>query len=92
MLKLDARYAPINWWPWLVEFDAIVGHDDEKAGVLRLRLRRISPTALARALRPPFNWGRDANLRDANLWNANLWNANLRNANLTKDQLATAIT
>ena len=82
MLKLSAVYAPTNWWPWFVQWSGQIGADNEKVSVAKLRLRRISPAVLARALRPPFNWGYMADLRKAGLYMANLRGANLREADL----------
>jgi len=83
MRKLSAVYAPRNWWPWFCEWSEPCGQDQEKVGVRQLRLRRISPRVLDRALRPPFNWGCQANLIGANLIGANLIGANLHGADLS---------
>jgi uncharacterized protein YjbI with pentapeptide repeats len=83
MKGLDARYAPPNWWPWWCrEVGVRLGADETKIRNTALELRRISPRTLARCLRPPFNWGRRADLRWANLAEANLSRADLRGADL----------
>ena len=83
MRKLDARYAPRNWWPWwAIGIDDEIGCDHEKAAFGVIKLRRISPQMLARCLRPPFNWGKGANLYGAYLSGAYLYGADLSRANL----------
>jgi hypothetical protein len=89
-LRLSAVYAPHNWWPWFAEWRQPVGADREKVGVLSIRLRRIAPKVLARALRPPFNWGHNADLRNADLSNADLGYAKLGCANLSYANLSYA--
>jgi len=89
--RLDARYAPANWWPWWAQPVGLeLGRDAEKVRVQGVRLRRISPRVLARCMRPPFNWGRSANLRGANLYGADLYDANLSGANLRGANLSGA--
>jgi len=96
MKALDAGYAPDNWWPWWARPAGLVlGKSSEKLRVQGCDLRRISPRVLARCLRPPFNWGRRANLSGADLYTANLRGANLswadlRGANLRGADLYTA--
>jgi hypothetical protein len=75
MPKLDARYAPPNWWPWWAQGRDEVGRDSEKAAFATVRLRRVSPRVFARCLRPPFNWGYGADLRGADLSWADLYGA-----------------
>jgi len=82
MLKLSAVYAPRHWWPWFCQWRGVVGSDSEKVGVTNLRLRRIAPKVLCRALRPPFNWGREAILQRADLSGADLREADLSGADL----------
>ena len=90
MKTMSARYAPANWWPWWAEGDVLVGEDREKASYWRVKLRRISPKAFARCLRPPFSWGKAADLRDADLRDADLRGANLRGADLRDANLGCA--
>jgi hypothetical protein len=84
MKGLDASYAPpLGWWPWWCrEVGVRLGADETKIRNTALELRRISPRTLARCLRPPFNWGRRANLDGADLRGADLRGADLRWANL----------
>lgn len=82
MKSLNANYAPPNWWPWWAQGRNIIGEDKEKAAYSSVRLRRIFPKVLARALRPPFNWGKGADLRGICLRWADLRGADLRGANL----------
>ena len=83
MNGLDAQYAPTNWWPWFARpVGDIIGADSKKTSVPGIQLRRINRLVFWRCLRPPFNWGKGANLRGANLRGANLGDANLRGANL----------
>lgn len=82
MKRLSAAYAPHGWWPWWSQAGELLGEDDERRRTVEIRLRRIRKAVLWRALRPPFNWGRGANLVGANLVGADLRKANLRGANL----------
>lgn len=83
MKHLDAFFAPPNWWPWWVaEYGPVIGESEEQVGVNWVQLCRISPKTFWRMLRPPFNWGRKANLRGANLQGAKLWKADLQETNL----------
>ena len=97
MNRLDARYAPANWWPWWARGVHAVGGDGEKTAFGAVQLRRIDRRVFWRCLRPPFNWGkgadlrradlRRADLRSANLWGADLRRADLRGSNLRKADL-----
>jgi len=88
MAIMGANYAPVNWWPWWSRgVGGLVGQDDKKRGWHGLELRRVSPRIFARALRPPFCWGREANLSGADLRRANLYGADLREANLRRANL-----
>jgi len=88
MKHMDAQYAPQNWWPWAARpVGPVTGADNEKLSAPGLRLRRISPEAFARCLRPPFNWGRGRYLTGANLRRADLRWANLRRADLRRADL-----
>ena len=73
--KLSGKYGPVNWWPWFVQWENEIGHDNTKIGVTRLRLRRITPKTLHRALR--LGWGSRADLRYADLHDADLSGADL---------------
>ena len=91
MKHMDAQYAPTNWWPWAaMPVGPVTGEDDEKLSAPGFRLRRISPEAFARCLRPPFNWGRGRYLRRADLSRADLRWANLSWANLSGADLSWA--
>ena len=70
MKIVSANYAPLNWWPWFVRYEDMIGESHEKVGVKRLRLRRIRPEALHRMIR--WGWCSGANLRSANLRSADL--------------------
>ena len=72
MKSLNAKYAPVPWWPWWAVGVGLIGEDDEKAAYAAVRLRRIRRDVFWRALRPPFNWGSGANLRLADLYGADL--------------------
>ena len=87
MKSLNAMYAPENWWPWFAQGDKLTGQDEEKASFVAVRLRRVAPRVLARCLRPPFNWGRGADLSGANLRWANLRGADLSKADLHEADL-----
>ena len=92
MNHLDARHAPANWWPWWARGIDRIGGDEEKTAYTAVELRRIDRHVFWRCLRPPFNWGKEANLREANLYRAdlsgaNLYRANLRGANLYRANL-----
>ena len=80
--RLSFAHAPTRGWPWFAQWEGLVGEDDEKIAVRRLRLRRIAPRVLWRALHSPFNWGCEADLSWANLSWANLHGANLHGADL----------
>ena len=83
MKRLDARYAPRNWWPWWARPAGVVlGEDNEKARTTAVDLRRINRAVFHRALKPPFNWGRGAYLRGADLRGADLRGADLGGADL----------
>lgn len=82
MKQLNSQYTPESWWVWWAQGRDSIGEDDEKAAYAAVRLRRIYPVVLARALRPPFNWGYRANLNGANLRWLNLCGADLRGADL----------
>ena len=95
MKKLDARYAPTQWWPWFCEYRGVIGESDEKLGVREIRLRRISQKIFWKIIRlghcrgaylaGAYLVGADlagANLVGANIAGANLAGANLRGANL----------
>ena len=79
MNRLDARYAPSNWWPWFAEWRGLVGRSNEKTGASAVRLRRVSPRVFARIIR--LGWCAGAVVRDANLRGADLSDADLRDAN-----------
>ena len=85
MRKLDACYAPTNWWPWFVEWRGSVGKSDEKLGCHELRLRRVPKRVFWKIIR--LGWCRGANLRGANLRGADLRGANLRGAILREADL-----
>jgi hypothetical protein len=87
MRNLSATYAPPNWWPWWAVPIGEMDSDSEKVSAAGCKLRRISPRVLARALRPPFNWGMGADLRSAYLRSADLRSAYLRSANLRSADL-----
>jgi len=82
MNRLDARYAPASWWPWWARGIDKIGGDEEKTAFAGVQLRRMDRRVFWRCLRPPFNWGKGANLREANLEGANLYGAYLYGANL----------
>ena len=83
MAIMGANYAPVNWWPWWSRgVGGLVGQDDKKRGWHGLELRRVSPRIFARALRPPFCWGRGADLYQANLRWADLRWADLSGAKI----------
>jgi len=85
MKKLDARYAPSNWWPWFCEYRDVTGESEEKAGVREIRLRRISQHTFWKIIRMGYcsrTYLRGANLRGANLRGAYLEGAYLRRAYL----------
>jgi len=83
MKRLDARYAPRNWWPWWARPAGVVlGEDNEKARTTAVDLRRINRAVFHRALKPPFNWGRGADLYGADLRGADLGGADLGGADL----------
>ena len=79
--RLSLQYGPPGAYPWFVQWRGLLGEGADKVRVRELRLRVITPKALARALRPPFNWGTGADLRRANLSRADLYGANLSGAN-----------
>ena len=91
MNRLDARYAPANWWPWWARGIDHIGGDEEKTAFAGVELRRIDRRVFWRCLRPPFNWGSGADLSGANLNWANLYRANLRGANLSGAYLRGAV-
>jgi hypothetical protein len=80
MNRLDARYAPSDWYPWFVEWRGLIGKSQEKTGVAELRLRRLPLKVFIRLLR--WGYGCNANLRGADLYGANLHGANLYEADL----------
>jgi len=90
MKRLDARYAPQNWWLWFVEYRGVIGESEEKIGVSELRLRRVRPEVLWRIARFGHLRGTDlsgvdfssADLYDADLSSMDLRGADLSNANL----------
>ena len=89
MKRLDACYAPEDWWVWFAEYRGVIGESQEKVGVRELRLRRVSIRVFARLLR--WGYGSGANLVRANLVGANLVRANLVRANLYSANLDGAI-
>lgn len=82
MKTLDVSYAPVHWWPWWAAGISPLGENDEEASFAAVELRRIPTRVFWRALRPPFSWGCEANLRGASLREANLGGANLVRADL----------
>lgn len=70
MNKLDARYAPKDWWPWFASGRGVTGSSNEKTSVAEVRLRRIRPEVFWRMIR--FGWCKGANLYGANLSSADL--------------------
>ncbi len=88
--SLSYAYAPRRAWPWWAEWRRSLGMNNEKVQAVEVRLRRIAPKVLWRAMKPPFNWGRGANLSGANLSEADLSGANLREANLRGADLSGA--
>jgi len=90
MKTLDARWAPASWWPWWARGEGLVGENEDKAAYHVVELRRMSKRVFARCLRPPFSWGRDADLRGADLRDANLRGADLRWADLRDANLGWA--
>jgi len=83
MRSLSARYAPSHWWPWYCrEAGTRLGEDAEKVRNTALELRRMTKQAFWRSLRPPFNWGNEADLRQVDLRGAILRGAILRGAYL----------
>ena len=80
--RLSWAYGPPRGWPWFALWRGLLGEDDEKVRVREIRLRRIAPAVLWRAMRPPFDWGRGADLRWANLMAADLMRADLYEADL----------
>ena len=88
MNGLDAQYAPPGWWPWWARgVGEQIGGDHEKTAFAGIQLRRIDRLTFWRCLRPPFNWGKDADLSWANLRGANLSEADLSWANLSEADL-----
>ena len=85
--RLSWAYAPLRAWPWWMEWEDLIGEDEDKVRVRRCRLRRIAPKLLWRAMRRPFNWGKRAYLRGANLRRADLRGANLSRADLSDADL-----
>jgi hypothetical protein len=85
MRKIDARYAPRNWWIWYARWteNDVVSESSEKFGVRRLQLRRVRPEAFWRLLSR-------ADLSGANLFGANLSRADLSGANLSRADLSGA--
>jgi hypothetical protein len=83
MRKIDARYAPRNWWIWYARWteNDVVSESSEKFGVRRLQLRRVSPEVFWRLLSRADLSG--ANLSRANLYGANLFGADLSRADLS---------
>ena len=88
MKEFNARYAPVVWWPWWVQWAGKIGEDKEKVGVRYVRLRRISRSVFWKAL--CLGWGKSANLKEANLKEANLSGADLGEANLRGANLSGA--
>ena len=78
MKKLDAQYAPRNWWPWYARPAGVVlGESDEKIRCQGVQLRRVSKRV--------FNWMlRSGVLRGADLSWADLSWANLSGADLSR--------
>ena len=88
--RLSLEYGPPGSWPWFARYrvEAVLGSSEQKTRVTQMELRRIHPRVLARALRPPFNWGKGANLRWANLSGADLYGADLSGADLSGADLS----
>jgi len=76
MRRLDFRYNK-HGYPWFVHWRGLVDADEEKLGVVSLRLRLIDPLVLHRVLRPPFNWARTADLGHSSFQYAYLKGADL---------------
>jgi hypothetical protein len=72
MHRLDARYAPLNWWPWFCQVDGVLGQNEEKGRAIKIRLRRINKRTWWRIIR--LGWCRGANLSGADLSEADLSN------------------
>jgi len=88
MLKFDARFAPINWWPWIAEGRGLLGSDELKARVTEIRLKRMTLDDLSQFIRETnLSY---ADLGGANLIYADLRGADLRNANLSYADLSGA--
>ena len=80
---LSPTYSPDFWWmPCWAQWAGLIGENENTVAVRWIRLRRISPDTLWRALRPPFNWGYRANLNGIDLIEADLRGANLEGASL----------
>ena len=81
--SLDSGSAPVNWWPWYARpAGVLLGQDNEKMRLTAVELRRVDRRVFHRCLRPPFNWGMNANLTNADLRDADLRDADLTDANL----------
>ena len=88
MRRLDARYAPANWWPWYAQAEGLAGESAEKYGCHRLRLRRVTCRVFWRIIR--LGWCHSSNLSGADLSRANLSRADLDGANLDGADLSGA--
>jgi hypothetical protein len=80
MKKINACYAPNNWWVWFAEGRGIVGESNQKFRCIEIRLRRIPIRVLWRIAR--IGHLSYADLFDADLRGADLSYADLRGANL----------
>jgi hypothetical protein len=90
MKRPSATYAPVGWWIWYARYEDqdIIGESDEKTGVKRVSLRRVTRKSFMRMIR--LGWMCDANLCHANLRYADLRRADLCHANLCDANLRDA--
>ncbi|MBD3260909.1 MAG: hypothetical protein GF334_04405 [Candidatus Altiarchaeales archaeon] len=67
----DARYATRNWWPWFAQGREVLGHSREKARVVEIRLRRVTPRVFWRIIR--LGWCNEADLSGADHNEYTIW-------------------